>query len=74
MRGCTYSSETRAKISESHKGKSVSEETRAKLSVACGGIQIFIYNANTFELLSVQPSVRAAGRYCNISDITVAKY
>jgi len=61
-------------MSKSQRLRFASEEVRARLSVACGGVQIFIYNANTFELLSIQPSARAAGRYCNISGQTVIKY
>ena len=89
-KGKTLTDETKAKLSDSRKGKPrlkadmaklsepkrrkpCSEATKAKLSAIFGN-QVFIYDANTFELLSIQPSFKAAGRYLNIHDMTVAKY
>jgi len=53
---CSCTPETRAKISETNKGKSKINITRDQIPVKCSvwGIQIYIYNATTLELLSIQ--------------------
>jgi len=74
MRSRVHSDETKAKMSATKKGQVLAEEVKVKISLSRGGSPVFIYDANTFELLSIQPSARAAGRYLNIADKTVTKY
>jgi len=74
MRGKVHSDKSKAKISAAKKGQARAEEVKIKISLSRGGSPIFIYDANTFELLFIQPSARVAGRYLNIADKTVTKY
>jgi hypothetical protein len=64
-------------------GKSHSEDSKraplalpyegAKISIT-NGYPVYIYDSNTFELLSIEPSRCAAARFCKIDESTVRKY
>jgi hypothetical protein len=56
------------------KGKQHSLNAKAIMSASHGGSPVFIYDANTFELLTIQPGFRAAGRYLSIDNKTVKRY
>ena len=65
---------TKSLISAAHKGKTNTEKHKANISKSRGGILVYIYDASTNELLSIQPSFRAAGRYVGTSKDIVSSY
>jgi hypothetical protein len=72
------SAEHRAKlsvsVSASKMGHFVSDDTKLRMSISHGGSPVFVYNAETLELLSSHPSAATAGRHLGISGETVRKY
>ena len=87
--GTNHSAETKAAISEAHKGKVLSAETKAAISAArlgtthspeskaaigaANGSINFVYDINE-ELLGEFPSQRAAARYIQCDKRTVSRY
>jgi hypothetical protein len=51
----------------------VSDSTKLRISLSHGGSKVFVYNADTFELLASRPSAESAGKSLGISPDTVLK-
>lgn len=70
--GLTPSAETRVKMSQANKGKSLSAETRAKIR-ATQGTAIFVYSED-HTLVNNFSSAREAAIHFNCSHPTITKY
>jgi len=64
----------KAKISASKMGHLVSDDTKLRMSISHGGSPVFVYKAETLELLSEHPSAESAAKHLGISGDTVRKY
>lgn len=74
--GYTHTEEAKAKISTGNTGKvhPKSDATKQLLSEIRGGSRVYIYDCLNSELLSSEPSLRAAARSCSCDGSTVRRY
>jgi hypothetical protein len=64
----------KAKISASKTGHIVSDETKSRMSISHGGQPVFVYKADTLELVSSHPSAQSAAKHLGYDGNTVRKY
>lgn len=70
--GRTLSAETKALLSEAHKGKTYSTKTKAKISATLGSA-IFVYDLEG-SLVNTFPSARKAAEYFNSNHPIIMRY
>jgi hypothetical protein len=52
----------------------VSEETRVRMSLSHGGVSVHVFDANTLELITIYPSLRATAKALNVAFLTIKRY
>jgi hypothetical protein len=55
-------------------GHIVSDDTKLQMSISHGGSSVFVYKADSLELLTKHPSAESAAKYLGLCGDTVLKY